>query len=68
MDNGEFKEQFGVRGYPTLFLINQDKQNVANNLELDKLIDAIAKALKLPPEDYTDLKTEVAEMMAGVPH
>ena len=68
VDNGEFKEQFGVKGYPTLFLINQDKQNVANNLELDKLIDAIAKALKLPPEDYTDLKTEVAEMMAGVPH
>ena len=68
VDGGEFKLQFGVKGYPTLFLINQDKQNVANNLELDKLIDAIAKELKLPTEDFADLKAEVAEMMAGVPH
>ncbi len=68
VDNGEFKEQFGVKGYPTLFLIDQNQQNVANNLELDKLIDAVAKELNLPPEDFTDLKTEVAEMMAGVPH
>ena len=68
VDDGKFKLQFGVIGYPTLFLINQDKQNVANNLELDKLIDAIAKELKLPTEDFADLKAEVAEMMAGVPH
>jgi cell division septum initiation protein DivIVA len=68
VDNGEIQTQFGVKGYPTLFLVNQEKQNVANNLELDKLIDAIAKELNLPLEDFADLKSEVAEMMAGVPH
>jgi len=68
VDDGKFKLQFGVKGYPTLFLVNQNKQNVANNMELDKLIDAIAKELKLPINDFADLKAEVAEMMAGVPH
>lgn len=68
VDDGKFKLQFGVKGYPTLFLVNQNKQNVANNLELNKLIDAIAKELKLPATDFAELKAEVAEMMAGVPH
>ena len=68
VDDGKFKLQFGVKGYPTLFLVNQDKQNVANNLELDKLIDAIANELKLPTADFAELKAEVAEMMTGVPH
>jgi len=58
VDDGKFKLQFGVKGYPTLFLVNQNKQNVANNMELDKLIDAIAKELKLPLEDFADLKAE----------
>lgn len=68
VDDGKFKLQFGVKGYPTLFLINQSGQHVSSNLELDKLIDAIAKELKLPMADFADLKAEVAEMMAGVPH
>ena len=68
VDDGKFNLQFGVKGYPTLFLINQSGQHVASNLELDKLIDAIAKELKLPTEDFKELKAEVAAMMAGVPH
>ena len=37
VDDGKFKLQFGVKGYPTLFLINSSGQHVASNLELDKL-------------------------------
>ncbi len=68
VDDGRYKLQFGVKGYPTLFLINQSDQHVGSNLELPELVDAIARELKLPTEDFAPLKKEVAEMMAGTPH
>ena len=61
VDDGKFKQQFGVKAYPTLFLIDKQKKHVASNLELTELVDAIANALELPPENYTDLKKEVAK-------
>ena len=61
-DDGSLKEQFGVKGYPTLFVINKDKQHVASNLEMNELIDEIAKQLGLQPEDYSGLKDELVAM------
>ena len=61
-DDGSLKEQFGVKGYPTLFVINKDKQHVASNLEMNDLIDEIAKQLGLPLEDFSGLKDELVAM------
>ena len=61
-DDGKFKQQFGVKAYPTLFLIDKQKKHIASNLELAELVDEIANALGLPPENYVELKKEVAKI------
>lgn len=64
-DDGKLKTQFGVKVYPTLFVINQDGKHVASNLESAELIDQLVELLALKAGDFEELKKEVAAIAGG---
>lgn len=57
--DGDLKEKFGVKSYPTTMLINKNGQHIASNLEEDELVDLLVKMLGLNAADFNSLKEEL---------
>lgn len=54
--DGDLKEQFGVKVYPTTMLIDKNGQHIASNLEEDELVDRLAELYGIDPAQFDSLK------------
>jgi len=52
-------DKFGVSGFPTLLLMDQEGNHVASGLHGVKLVDEIIKRLDLKKSDFKDLRSDL---------
>ena len=59
--DGELKEKFGVKVYPTTMLLDKSGKHIDSNMEEDELVDELVKLFKLDAADFEALKLEVSK-------
>lgn len=59
--DGELKEKFGVKIYPTTMLLDKNGNHIASNLEEDELVDVLVELFELDAADFDTLKRAVAK-------
>lgn len=60
--DGAIAEKYGIKGFPTILIIDQEGKHVASNLHGKKLVDELVARLKLNPADFEGLKAELKKL------
>lgn len=61
-NDGAIAEKYGIKGFPTILIIDQEGKHVASNLHGKKLVDDLVARLKLNPADFEGLKAELKKL------